>query len=219
MSLWRQSLFLLQKEVIVEWREKYALGGILLYLTGMLFIIYFMMESAAPATWNAIFWVILLFTAVNMITRGFTAESGRSFMYYYSTVNPSAMILSKIIYHTLLLFLLSMIALVLYIGFLGNPIQNMEVFIMGVVLGDIGLALVLSFVSSIASKAGNSGTLLAILSFPLLIPILKIMSKVSEEAMYPQTGDSLFFDVSILLAFDVVLLALALLLFPYIWRD
>ena len=54
---------LLGKELILEWRQKYALNGILLYLTSTIFICYLSFSLGSgqinAASWNALLWIIL----------------------------------------------------------------------------------------------------------------------------------------------------------------
>lgn len=92
-------------------------------------------------------------------------------------------------------------------------------FFLAVFLGSSGFASVLSMVSAIASKAGNNSTLMSILSFPILIPLLMTTIRFSKNAM-----DGLAWSVSwqyiiILTALNALVFALAYLLFPYLWRD
>nr|MBP9880532.1 cytochrome C biogenesis protein [Chitinophagales bacterium] len=71
----------------------------------------------------------------------------------------------------------------------------------------------------IASKASNSGTLMAILSFPLLIPIIIILIRISLNAIQQNNLDINLQDLLYLAALNVMIIALAMVLFPYLWRD
>lgn len=74
-------------------------------------------------------------------------------------------------------------------------------------------------VSAIASKAGNNTTLVAILGFPILIPLLITTIRFSKNAM-----DGLAWSVSthyiiLLAALNLLVVTLAYLLFPYLWKE
>jgi heme exporter protein B len=60
---------------------------------------------------------------------------------------------------------------------------------------------------------------MAILSFPLVIPILMTLVKISANALRLINDTSIDQDVLILVAIDLILVGLALLLFPFLWRD
>jgi heme exporter protein B len=61
--------------MIVEWRERYALNGILLYVFSSIFTIFLAVKMLNLPSWNAIFWVLILFSSINAIAKSFIAES------------------------------------------------------------------------------------------------------------------------------------------------
>jgi heme exporter protein B len=92
-------------------------------------------------------------------------------------------------------------------------------FFIGLILAATGLSITLTFVSAIASKATNSATLMAILSFPIIIPVLLTLVKFSANALGLITDTGVWKDVVILLSIDAILLSLSFLLFPFLWKD
>ena len=220
MELMREIWFLLRKEITLEWRQRYALGGILLYVLSTVFIIYFSFQKPEASTWNILFWIVVLFASVNAIVKGFQQESGKRQLFYYTLAHPLAIILSKTIYHSLLLLVISLLTFGAFALVAGNPVQNLGQFMLALFLGSIGFSINLTFVSAIASKANNSATLMAILSFPLIIPILMTLIKMSTAALAlsPMAQD-IQSDILILVAIDLLLLAFSLILFPFLWRD
>jgi len=221
--LLREIWYLIQKDFRLEWRQRAALNGMLLYVGSTVFVCYLSFalrggELPAPA-WNALFWIILLFTAVNAAAKGFLQESRGRLLYYYTLVRPQAVILAKISYNALLLLGLSLAGLAVYAVVLGNPVQNMSLFVANVMLGALGFATTLTLVSGIAAKATNSSTLMAVLGFPLMIPMLLLLIKVSKNAL-----DGLEFDASrsallTLVALNLIVTAVSYLLFPFLWRS
>jgi len=74
--------------------------------------------------------------------------------------------------------------------------------------------------SAIASRAGNNATLMAVLGFPLIIPLLIFLTKLSAAAIVSNSFDGeTTQNLLLLLAFNILQPTLALILFPYIWRD
>ncbi len=214
---------LIQKDLRLEWRQRYALNGILLYLVSTVFVCYLSFNAQpnqlAIPVWNALFWIILLFTAVNAVAKSFVQEPEERQVYYYTLTSPQALILSKIIYNTLLMWLMSVIGFSVYALIMGNPIADLGLFFGNMVLGGLGFSSVLTMIAGIASKAGNNTTLMAVLSFPVILPLLLLLIKISKNAL-----DGLAFSVSVnelvsLGAINVVVLVLAYILFPYLWRS
>lgn len=221
--MWNQVLVLINKEVTLEWRQKYALNGILLYVVSAVFITYLSVGAQqgtlAIHTWNALYWIIILFSAVNAVAKSFVQEHQGRQLYYYMIASPEAIILSKMIYNTLLTLILALLGYAVFSLILGNPVQDQGMFMLNLVLGAIGFSACLTMVSGIASKAGNNGTLMAILSFPVIIPILLMAISISKNAI-----DGLDRSVSVdklftLLAINAIVGAVSYILFPYLWRS
>lgn len=205
---------------MLEWRSKYALNGILLYVVSTVFVCYltFREISSAP-TWNALFWIIMLFASVNAITKSFIQESRGRQLYYYTITGPQAIIISKIIYNMMLMLLLSAIALGFYTLVFKNPLGDPLFYLLSVLLGSISFASVFTMISGIASKASNSGALMAILSFPVIIPLLIVLIKLSKNAMDGLDRSVSYDEIGVLIAINVIVITTSLLLFPYLWRD
>src|ERR1700761_4867275 len=128
MELFNQTRFLLKKEILLEWRSKYAFNGVLLYVVSTVFVCYmafnlnpgFTETKSYPLVWNILFWIIILFASVNAIAKSFLQESKGRLLYYYGIASPHAIILSKIIYNIALMSLLSILALLIYLMFFNN---------------------------------------------------------------------------------------------------
>jgi heme exporter protein B len=212
---------------VLEWRSKYAFNGVLLYVVSTVFICYisfnlnpgFSGSKSYPVVWNVLFWIIMLFASVNAIAKSFMQESKSRLLYYYSIASPQAIILSKTIYNVLLMSLLSILALLVYLLFFTNTIGDPLFYFLTVLLGSISFSTVFTMISAIASKAGNNGTLMAILSFPVIIPVILLLIRLSKNAMDGIERSFSYSNMGVLLAINVIVIATALLLFPFLWRD
>ncbi len=237
MELINQTWFLFKKEILLEWRSKYAFNGVLLYVVSTVFVCYIafnltpgfsQMGGVKPGetvstgykiVWNVLFWIIMLFAAVNAIAKSFMQESRSRLLYYYTIASPQAIILSKTIYNILLMSLLSVLALIIYILFFPNTIGDPLFYFLAVILGSISFSTVFTMISAIASKAGNNGTLMSILSFPVVIPVILILVRLSKNAMDELDRSVSYNDIGALCAINAIVIATALLLFPFLWRD
>jgi heme exporter protein B len=214
---------LLKKELTLELRKKSVIAGIGLYLFSLTFICYITFalrqNSINAATWSALFWLVVLFSVVNSLAKSFIGEKKGLAIYYYGLASPQAIILSKIIYNTLLALLLSLAGLLLFTLLIGNPIQDLKLFIVTLLLTSIGFSSSLSLISGIASKANNSNILMAVLSFPVLISILLMAIRITKNALDGIDLAASYDELLNLLAINCIATALAYLLFPYIWRS
>ncbi len=220
---WKRLIVLIHKEFAIELRQLYAVGGMLLYLVSSIFVIYMAITlknaQIHPITWNAVLWIIMLFTAVNSIAKSFVQEKKGMLLYFYTICSPVEIILAKIIYNTILMTLLISIGILLYSIVLGNPVQNFITFSIGSILGALGFAASFTTISSIASKASNSSTLMAILGFPIILPILLLVLKISKNAIDDLPINNSYDDMLTLSAIVVISITSSLLLFPYLWKS
>ncbi|OOQ60935.1 heme exporter protein CcmB [Mucilaginibacter pedocola] len=227
MRLFNETYNLLKKEILLEWRSKYAFNGVLLYIVSTVFICYisfnlnpgFRSSQGYPIVWNILFWIIMLFASVNAIAKSFMQESKARLLYYYTIARPQAIILSKTIYNAMLMGLLSVLALIVYMVFFTNDVGDLLFYFIAVLLGSISFSTVFTMISAIASKAGNNGTLMAILSFPVIVPVILLLIKVSKAAMDGLDRAESYGTMGVLLAINAIVISTSLILFPYLWRD
>ena len=217
---------ILIKDILIETRNKYVLGGILLYVFSSVLLIYFALQYSEslkgiePTIWSIIFWLIILFSSVNAVANSFFREPEGRFFYYYWMVNPQSIIVAKLIYNFLFTLLLTVLTFGLFAIMISDPITNYSLFFVTILLGGTGYSFLFTTMSAIASRAGNNATLMAVLGFPLIIPLLIFLTKLTAAAIVSQEfTDETVQNLLMLLAFNILQPTLALILFPYIWRD
>ena len=215
----KATLALIRREFLLEWRQKYALGGIALYLGTVVFLVAANWTKPDPQTWILLYWIAVLFTAANAAARSFMGEGPAQTLYLYSLASAESVILAKSLYNIVLLLGLSLFGLAFYGVLLGFPIERSGTFLLAVLTGSTAFALVFSMVSAIGSKTKGTGAMMAILGFPILLPVVNIMSSLGRESLIPGGAFEGAEKVISLLAVDILILVLALVLFPYLWRD
>jgi len=214
---------LLRLEVALDLRQRAAWAGMLLYVVSAVYVAYLAVKGGlGTATWNALFWIILLFAAFNALARSFQREDAGRQLYLYTLVDPRSVVLARALYNAVTMVVLSLLSLVVYTVLLGNTAleeADLGQFVLAVVLGGIGFAAVLTLISAIAARAGNGIGLMAILGFPLVLPLLLLVMRVSKLALdgVAWSVTSTYFGGLVLL--DVITITLAWILFPYLWRD
>lgn len=211
---------LLKREAFLEWEQKYTLSGILFYAFCMVFIISLSLSrSVNPAIWNGVFWIILMFAAVNSAAKSFLSESQGQRYYLYQLVGPGVLILARIFYNALLLTILGLVILGLYALFSGFPVESPGWYALCVVVGSVGFASILTLISGISALAGGKPALMAILGFPILVPFLNVLIRMSKIAL--DGLDKSLIQPDLIFSSGMILLSITLsyLLFPYLWRE
>ena len=117
------------------------------------------------------------------------------------------------------MLILSGIAITVYTTFFQIAIGDHFMFYTSVFLGSTGLAIILSLLSTIASKAGNNLTLLAILGLPILLPLLLVTITLMKNAIDGIDLSVQYKYLFVLFGLNLSSLGLSVVLFPYLWRE
>ena len=215
----RHIALLIRKEWILDFRSRSAVSGIVLYIVATVYVLYLSVDTLTPTLWSGLIWVTLLFSGITAVNKSFVQEPPARHLYYYSTVSPQAVIIAKILYNAAFLVLLTVLAFVIFGLLMGFQIHNAMLMLGILMAGAAGLSVTLSMVSAIAWKAGNSPALMAVLSFPLLIPLLLTLMKLSRAAVLDMWPPDIWKDALIFGALSLISLFVAVILFPYLWKD
>jgi heme exporter protein B len=211
---------LLRKDILLEFRQKHTFYGILLYIASTIFVLYLSIENPDANVWNGLFWTIQLFICVNAVAKSFLQESKGRMLYFYSIASPVEFIIAKMIYNLLLMVLMSLLSLLLFVIFLNNPLNNAIWFVGIAMLGGASISIVFTLMSAIAAKAQQNAALIAILGFPVILPQLLLLMRLSKAAFAEVFKEGAVLQLAGLIAgLDVLVIALAIILFPYLWKE
>lgn len=218
-QLYMPLIALLKKDLLLETRQQYSFFGILLYVASTIFVLKLAVNEPEEKIWNALFWVIQLFICVNAVAKSFLQENKGRMLYFYSIAGAREFVIAKLIFNILLMMLMSMVSLLLFQLLLGNPLQNPFTFAAIVCLGGASLSLVFTFLAAIAARAQQSAALIAILGFPLIIPQILLLMKISNIAFSDVVQAGLLQMMLVLLGLDALVVTLAVILFPFLWKE
>ena len=211
---------LLRKDILLELRQQHAFYGILLYIASTIFVLYLSIDKPEATVWNGLFWVIQLFICVNAVAKSFLQESRGRMLYFYSIVSPIEFIIAKILYNIILMILMSLISLLLFSIFLNNPVDNGLRFTGIVILGGASISIVFTLMSAIAAKAQQNAALMAILGFPVILPQLLMLMRLSKSAFGEVFHEGAVMQLAFLIiGLDILVMVMAVVLFPYLWKE
>lgn len=209
---------LCRKDILLEIRQQYSFYGVLLYIGATIFVLFNAISEPETRVWNGLFWVIQLFICINAVAKSFLQESRGRMLYFYSLASPAHFILAKLLFNTLLMLVMSLLSFLLFALFFGNPIEKLLPFVGLVLLGGWSLSLVFTFLAAIAAKAQQNAAIMAVLGFPLIIPQILLLMRLSNAAFAPLLTIPVT-TILLLMALDAMVILLSVILFPFLWRD
>lgn len=212
-------LTLIRKDILLEMRQQYTIYGILLYVASTTFVIYLSMGHPEDQVWNGLFWITQLFICINAVAKSFLQESRGRMLYFYSIAGAKDFIISKLAFNLLLMLVMSCISLALFTLLLGNPLNKLLTFIGITLLGGASFSLVFTFLAAIAARAQQSAALMAILGFPIIIPQILLLMKISVPSFSDVLMEGWLQLVYSLIGLDILIITLAIILFPFLWKD
>jgi heme exporter protein B len=215
----KQILALVKKDILLETRQQYTFYGVLLYVASTVFVVYLSAGRPEEQTWNALFWIVQLFVSINAVAKSFLQDSKGRMLYYYTISGPANYITAKIIFNALLMLVMSLLTLLVFTLLLGNPVIYFYKFLLISFLGGTGLSLVFTFLAAIAAKAQQQSALMAIMGFPIVIPQLLLLGKISSRAFSDAVQTGWWQMVLLLICLDILIVVLSLILFPFLWKD
>jgi heme exporter protein B len=222
-GLTRKCFAVLRKDLLCEFRTRYAISAIILFGITTLTVVSFSVgqQNLSPEVYSAIFWVIIFFSAMSGLAHVFIREEEtKTAMILRLTAGPTPVYLGKLGYNILLLTLLEVIIAPLFFVLTDAQLERPALFIVVLILGTIGLAGATTLIAAIISKAGVKGALFAVLSFPILLPLLIGLINATSKAFstteeYFSTASS---ELQLLVSYGVIMITASLLLFEYVWE-
>ena len=213
---------ILYKDYRIEIVQSHLFFSLGLYLISSIYIIYVSFQPSGISdmeSWVSIFWIIILFGAITSISKSFFQESNKRNYYYYYLYSPDELILSKLIYNFIFLSLISLFTFGVFILLIGNVIVSTSFFLCLLILGSFSISNCLTLVSAIGHQVKNNSIIISILSFPIILPILLLLIKISKISSTEFSWNLVQDDIYLLFLLNIILLALTKILFTFLWRN
>ena len=224
MTLIGQTLAVAGKDLRIEARGRYALGAVLPF-AGTLLIAFglslgpgrVLLQQTAPG----LLWLAVLFAAVIAFRQAYQAEAEDGAMegLLLAPIDKAAVFLGKAAAVTLELLVMEALVVPIVTAMFGLSLGDSPAVLAGAfVLGTIGLAGVGSLFGVMAESPRAREAVFPLLVLPLVTPVLVAGVKATELAANGRGGQAGSW-LSLLVAFDVVVLGVGTLLFGHLLED
>jgi heme exporter protein B len=220
--MFKQALAICRKDFNSEIRTRYSLNGLAMFIIVVISIIKFSLgeEKLSSELHAGLLWIIIFFANSNGLSRVFVAEEDRGTSFVLKlTANSKSVLLGKLIFNTLLSFLINFFVVFLFIVTMDLKINSFGLFVLTVVLGNLGLSGVMTIIAALISKSSSKGTLYPVLSFPLLLPLMLTTINATWLAIEGTDAGQLFGEIQIMVSYSVVIITASFLLFDLVWND
>ncbi len=215
-----------QKDLRLELRTRYAINALLLFVVSSLLLVAFAIGTGqvGERVASALLWVVIVFAGAVGLGRAFVAEEERGTVLLLQLhLRPSMVYAGKLLFNVLLVGAMNAIAAVGFVLVLGLEVEAVGLLAATLALGALGLAGAMTLLSAIIARAASGGPLLPVLAFPLLIPLLLTVVRVTQRALLLGASagpwDASAGDLVTLGAYAGVVITASVLLFDYVWND
>ncbi len=210
------------KDLKSEFRTRYAFNALVMFAIVTLTAVSFTVGlfSLITKIQAALFWIVLFFSSMAGLAQTFIKEEeARTSLTLKLVAFSSEIYWGKFLYNLALLLALEILLVPLFIILINMPVLNWGLFLLILILGDIGLAASTTLIAAIVSKASVKGALFAILSFPILLPLLVVGINGTFMACEGLSLAEGWESLRILISYAVVMLVVSVLLFDFVWRE
>ena len=219
--VWRSLMALLEKDLIEELRARYALGSLLMFSLVTLAVVSFSVGSFYPdsSIHAALLWVIVFFTGMSGLGRSFIKEEeAKTSVLLSLAASADLVFFAKLVFNAVIMLAVSSLVLALYIILMGIA-GNLLLLWLVVSLGSLGMAGGTTLLAAVVAQAGNQALLLPVLALPVLMPLLMVAVNASRLALEGASFGEVFGLLAFLLSYAVVIVAVSMLLFDFVWHN
>ena len=209
------------KEVLVELRsrESVVAGGVFALLVLVIFNFAFdlRVEDAATVA-PGVLWVTITFAGVLSLGRAFSRERDRGTLdgVLLAPVDRSALYLAKLVAAVLAMLVVEVVLVPAFVAVFNLRVDLLRLAVV-LVLGTVGFAAVGTLLSAVAAHTRAREVMLPLLLFPLEVPVILATTKATGAAIAVPGGvpPDVTHWLGLLVAYDLLFLALSVILFEY----
>jgi heme exporter protein B len=225
-DLLKASWAVFRKDLRAELRTRYALNALALFAVSTVVAlslgIGFLTAGRnpdLPLIHAALLWIAVLFAAFTGLARAFVQEEeARTASALRLAAPPLAVYLGKLLFNLALLLLLDLLVAALFVALLHVRVGNAGLFAALLLCGSLGLVAATTLIAAIIARASVKGALFAVLSFPLLVPLLVVAIQGTALALDGAGWEKGVAPLQVLLAYTVALFVASLFLFGSVWE-
>jgi len=217
-----EALIIFQKDIRQEFRTRYTVNAILLFAVVTLVAVSFSIGtfSASNEVKSALLWIILFFSGMSGLSHIFIREEEKHTADTLKLVaRPLSIFLGKLLFNFVLFIAMQIIIIPLFFAVMNFEVKGIFPFIIILSVGGIGLSAGSTLIAAIISKASARGALFTVLAFPILLPVLVAGISGTKISVTSADFSAVTAEFQMLIAYSVVVITGAILLFDFVWKE
>ena len=172
-------------------------------------------DTASAPLWNAFFWVVVLFSSLQLTAHKSLEKQGEG-LFYHLMASSAQLVLARVFYHFLVLLGFSVLIVGGYFLLMGNPLKQPFFFLFALLSYWMNVAILLSMVGFLNTQSANSPLLHSTLGLPLLIPSLLLYLPITQATLYGMTAWEQWRASASIISLNVLYVSLGAVLFPHL---
>lgn len=220
---WLQTtLSVFKKDLRIEFRTRFAINMVLAFVVASLLLILFTLRAQQldPTPKSGLAWIVILFAALSALGRSFIAETDKNtFDLLRIYAKGSTVYTGKLFYNTVFTLFINTVTFILYAFLMDLRVVSWEAFFAMLILGTLGLSSVSTMTAAIVSQADRKGAVFSVLSIPLFVPLILLLTRVTKAAFIDGNPQGFGNDFVALIGFVGVTVTAGIILFDFIWED
>ena len=212
-----------EKDMRLELRSRYAINMLLMFVLSTMLLLVFAVgtNDVDPRVQSGLVWIVIMFAAAIGLSRSFVYEQeGNTTLLLRLHTKPTMVYAGKLAFNLVLMLGVSLLAYLAFWLLLRITPLEPGLFLTSLLLGAVALAGTTTLLSALIAQSSNKGTLLPVLLFPLLVPVLVSAVNASRSALPNGLGWSAATDdLKVLVAFAGATISASFLLFEYVWNE
>ncbi|MCX6140757.1 MAG: heme exporter protein CcmB [Candidatus Kapabacteria bacterium] len=216
-------LAVIAKDIRSEIRTRYGITAVGLFVvTAVALVAFSSADEPMPRPIAAgVLWVVMFFTSMTGLGRGFVSEEERgTSLYLRLSAAPLSVYWGKLFGNITVAVVSNLAVVLLFMTFMTSvEIGSPWILLLVTLAGSVGLAAVITITSAIVAKAGTRNALLPILSFPVLLPLVMPGIGATLYAMAGLELQDVLPDLTLMLSHSGIIIIVSALVFEVIWCD
>jgi len=213
------------KDLRCEFRTRVALNSLGLFAVTTLAAVaytvgpYGLAPKDRPYLYGALLWIVIFFAAMAGLDRAFVKEEEtHTAPLLRLAADPLVVWLGKLLYNLVILVLLMALLVPLFVVLMGLEVRAPGALVALFAAGAFSLAVTTTMVAAIVARAMTRGALFAVLSVPLLLPLLVFLIQGTSGAVRGEV-DVVWSALRATVSLGGVMTVVSAMLFPVVWHD